>query len=280
MKQGHGVMIDTDKSTYDGGWDNNKKHGHGIVTWPDGDCYVGNWDHGKKQGKGKYTWEDGTQYDGHFVNDQFQDLGTYTWPDGRVYMGEWKEGKKEGHGRMTWPDGNSYVGAWKHDQQNGYGVMSIQTKSLEGTWVNNKIMDGFITSNGKRIELVQGKIVDEPPAPISLSEVYKSDQFGRFEKRLFTLAPSVVASTEKKDLMTILHDYKILIQKELLDNDVLEGVRKVDDSLYGLMDKLPLSTNFREEKLRAQVVTLWNSIPGGYFGLRKTSRKPSRKHKK
>lgn len=52
VRHGEGRCVYSDKSVYEGLWDNGQMAGQGTYTWPDGTCYSGKWRKGKMDGPG------------------------------------------------------------------------------------------------------------------------------------------------------------------------------------------------------------------------------------
>ena len=89
-ENGFGKWVYTDKTTYEGEWQEQKKWSR-IETWPNG--YI---------------------YKGEFKNSEWSGIGVLTFPDGSTYEGEWAKGfmngkelllgpmelKKQEHGKM------------------------------------------------------------------------------------------------------------------------------------------------------------------------------------
>ncbi len=68
----------------------------GIYTYPDGTTYDGDWQDGKRHGYGTWIRPDGTKYEGEWKDDKPHGDGVLTRPDGRKQIGEWIDGKYSG----------------------------------------------------------------------------------------------------------------------------------------------------------------------------------------
>lgn len=131
-------------------------HGKGEYTWSDRTVYEGDWEEGKMTGKGVIMWPSGAKYEGEFSGNYLHGYGTFTLSSGSVYRGGWrmnaqhgigrkeysnsdiyeglwKEGVPEGSGRYSWNHGNTFIGNWKGGKIEGRGVMR---------WANGDAFDG------------------------------------------------------------------------------------------------------------------------------------------
>ena len=70
-------------------------HGHGKLCWPDGRSYEGNYNNDKKHGIGLHIWADGKKYYGNWEKGKSHGLGIYLSNEGEKKFGVWKNGKKE-----------------------------------------------------------------------------------------------------------------------------------------------------------------------------------------
>ena len=66
---GIGKFLYDNGSTYEGYWQNDKRHGVGTRIYPSGEIYKGGWNVGKKHGFGEWIYPDGTIYKGEWIND-------------------------------------------------------------------------------------------------------------------------------------------------------------------------------------------------------------------
>jgi len=134
-QNGFGIRTWSGRSTYEGHWQNGKKHGQGQETWNDGARYVGGHQNGKRHGHGTFTWKDGRQYQGQWEKGKRHGEGTYLSKDGNRYEGRWEKGKQHGSGTLYLPDGSIQAGLWENGYYVGQGQTSVippvATKPLE-----------------------------------------------------------------------------------------------------------------------------------------------------
>ena len=67
--------------------------GFGVFTWVDGRTYEGEYDNDKKHGHGVYKWQNGRIYDGFWANGVQDGVGKYTNSKGEIKFGKWQNGK-------------------------------------------------------------------------------------------------------------------------------------------------------------------------------------------
>ena len=66
-KQGNGLLIYADESTYEGNWENGFQQGFGKLTTADGLVLEGEWKDGKINGIGRLVQPNGDRYEGSLV---------------------------------------------------------------------------------------------------------------------------------------------------------------------------------------------------------------------
>ena len=66
----------------------------GIYTWQDGRTYEGFYQDDKKHGYGVYTWSDQKKYAGWWSNGKQHGIGVFISKEGKKKMGLWEDGKK------------------------------------------------------------------------------------------------------------------------------------------------------------------------------------------
>ena len=164
VREGEGKLVSVEtKSSYEGGWKEDKQHGSGVERFLENDStYTGQFALGVKEGSGEFQWTDGSKYSGQFKNNKLDGTGHYVWADKREYVGDWKENQMHGKGKFTWPDGRLYEGDYNMDKKEGYGVYYWeQGKIYEGSWLDGKMHgEGWLTVPGKprkRYAFVNGK---------------------------------------------------------------------------------------------------------------------------
>lgn len=159
-REGRGMMVYPDSSSYDGMWVNDEKcgkgiyksaafvyegdwgkdkpNGKGIMAWTNGDEYDGTWTDGEKNGKGTMKFADGSLYTGEWKSDSYHGTGTY---ESRTesYTGDWSCGEKNGKGVIKYSNGSMYNGGWKNNRKAGKGVMKYADGSTyTGEWNDGK----------------------------------------------------------------------------------------------------------------------------------------------
>ena len=146
-KEGLGLYIWADESTYDGQWLDNKINGYGAYEWHDGRKYFGHWKENDMHGYGIYIYSDGIRYDGQYENDKKEGYGIYYWTDGRKYEGWWHNGKQHGLGTYTDQNKKSIkFGLW----ENGKRIKWFDEESI--LMINQKRLDVgvFFVENPQR----------------------------------------------------------------------------------------------------------------------------------
>ncbi|KYO31431.1 MORN repeat-containing protein 1 isoform X1 [Alligator mississippiensis] len=92
MREGYGLLVDSDGQIYQGSFHKNKKHGGGKMTFKNGDKYEGDWILDQRQGHGELHCADGSVYEGQWRNDMFNGQGTIIHCSGVIYDGLWING--------------------------------------------------------------------------------------------------------------------------------------------------------------------------------------------
>ena len=65
------TVVFADGTTYEGEWQNGKRHGYGICVMSEGTVYEGEWQGGKYHGYGKEVAPDGTVREGEWQEGEF-----------------------------------------------------------------------------------------------------------------------------------------------------------------------------------------------------------------
>ena len=118
-----------------------KKNGKGIYVWHDGSTYEGDFKEDSRHGNGYFKWRNGESYKGDYFENGRTGEGQYRWPDGSYYEGSFLRGKRHGFGVYYSIDGAVYEGEWFDDLQHGEGILSNPNKTItQATWRNGKII--------------------------------------------------------------------------------------------------------------------------------------------
>ena len=64
----------------------------------------------------------------------------------KKYSGDMEENLPNGQGTYQWDDNTSYSGEWKQGKADGNGVYKSKTINLEGTFSENKLINGQLTA--------------------------------------------------------------------------------------------------------------------------------------
>ena len=93
-----------------------RKDGSGIIIWNDGSSYEGEFKKDLRHGTGLFTWSNGETYEGDYLNDFRTGKGIYRWPDDAFYKGSFLRGKRHGLGTFQTSSGLIYEGEWYQDE--------------------------------------------------------------------------------------------------------------------------------------------------------------------
>lgn len=159
-----------DGASYDGLWQDDKKHGYGVMVNPvEKSIYRGQWQDDKKHGLGKLEFKNGEKLEGSWMNDVLVDgkgvmidsTGTYTGQikndcrhgegrlekNGTICEGIWDKGQFV-KGVYTYPSGNVYTGECRNFKKHGQGVFEkINGEKYDGKWMDNYFVKGVIRKN-------------------------------------------------------------------------------------------------------------------------------------
>ena len=98
-KEGQGLQIAPNGSSYNGEYVNDQFHGTGTFKFVDGASYEGEWSYGLRHGQGIMTYK-----------------------TGNVYEGSWKQDKKHGPGKAVFLNGDTFTGTYANDRRDGDGL--------------------------------------------------------------------------------------------------------------------------------------------------------------
>ena len=95
-RTGPATLKNVDGSSYKGELLNEQliMHGHGMKRFKDGSSYNGSWQNNKRHGQGITKEARGTTtHIGEWVEDRKHGPGTIAYADGRIYTGTWTNNK-------------------------------------------------------------------------------------------------------------------------------------------------------------------------------------------
>mmetsp|Transcript_85135 Transcript_85135/g.237588 ORF Transcript_85135/g.237588 Transcript_85135/m.237588 type:complete len:385 (+) Transcript_85135:87-1241(+) len=165
LRDGEGVEVRRDGTTYRGQFEKGQAHGKGVYTqkdvtivaiWSrgklcgdgtethkDGTRYEGQYEDGVKSGHGTYTFEEGSLYEGEFDNDRMHGQGVFVMASGSLggrYEGQWRNNRMHGRGSFKHPDGRMYEGEYADDERNGAGTFSWPDgRKQAGMWKHGEL---------------------------------------------------------------------------------------------------------------------------------------------
>lgn len=92
------------------------------------------------------------------------------YPNGDIYKGKWKNGAPNGKGDMFYHDGRVYSGFWIDGKRSGQGkyIIPINAKDTifyEGTWSQNRLQEGTLTTKKYTFNGIFKYYSDEIPKP-------------------------------------------------------------------------------------------------------------------
>ncbi|KYQ59534.1 MORN repeat-containing protein 4, partial [Trachymyrmex zeteki] len=96
-----------DGTKYIGDWNRRGlKHGAGLLVLSDGTRYDGGFQNGLCSGLGVIVFSDGAKYEGEFMQGWFHGHGVFWRADGMKFEGEFRGGRVWGLGLVTYADGS------------------------------------------------------------------------------------------------------------------------------------------------------------------------------
>jgi len=171
-----GEIIQAEKWTYIGVYQNGKREGKGNMISSNGYFYEGVWKNDKREGKGVLTLPSGYRCKGEWRNDTVRNIEEMIIPDeggykgetecfrmngkgalkfynGDIYEGNFVKELQKGFGKYIFNDGEEYEGNWVKGEREGSGTMKFSNGDLyEGEWKNSK-REGkgvLISANGDK----------------------------------------------------------------------------------------------------------------------------------
>jgi hypothetical protein len=124
------------------------RNGTGLFVWKDGSSYNGSWKSGKRTGWGTFTWPDGSHHAGMWKDNEPFGYGVYVSFYGITYKGNWKGIYIYGNGAVIYEDKSRYEGELDKGKRHGQGTLYDRAgKAVKsGLWRD----DEFIKSNSDR----------------------------------------------------------------------------------------------------------------------------------
>ncbi|MDR3078906.1 MAG: hypothetical protein LBU15_02605 [Rickettsiales bacterium] len=161
--EGEGLLeYDSGALVYKGDFKDCKFDGRGAETVKVGNLiysYEGFYQDGRKHGKGKYTFADKGIYEGDFRNDQMDGKGVFILPNGERYSGDWKNDMMDGKGIYHYLNGDVLDCYWQNNMANGPGTLASGGILRQGFWKNGQEVNigGYeIDSKGNIFEILRG----------------------------------------------------------------------------------------------------------------------------
>jgi len=177
VREGNGILITDNKSTYkgifhngrlfkgevnevdmlgdkyQGNYDNYQRSGSGSLITANGSIYWGQFYNGRLfSGQAEEKSFNGDKYDGQFNNAQRDGQGLLTTSNGSTYKGMFVKGKfYSGYADEKDFAGNTYKGNYDNYQRNGNGTfILVSGTQYEGTFYNGKLWNGFSIEKDNR----------------------------------------------------------------------------------------------------------------------------------
>jgi hypothetical protein len=143
-RHGKGDLFYADGSVYSGDWHQGAQTGYGKITYSKNNTnlstYEGSFLNDRFQGNGTLRYRDGTIYTGSFENGKFEGKGQMKWSNGDSYTGDYSKGYRHGKGIYYFHSGGHYRGNWKDGVKHGYGWMIVSDgQKVKGYWLNDVI---------------------------------------------------------------------------------------------------------------------------------------------
>jgi len=128
-------------------------HGpRGLLIESNGTRYEGGFDHGQRVGVGLVTLDNGVVYEGQFAYPQGHrdGQGHFTVPENlhaevglASYTGQYFGGVRQGVGKVVFPDGAEYTGSFRANRRHGRGTMHERSGVVvTGDWEADMLSSG------------------------------------------------------------------------------------------------------------------------------------------
>jgi len=97
------------------------RQGYGVQVYSDNSTYMGNWENNTRNGQGKLITAQGDIYDGTWLKSEFSGWGKCLFSNGTTQRGQWKAGKLHGFGQVK--DATSQtMGEYRNNTMSGVGL--------------------------------------------------------------------------------------------------------------------------------------------------------------
>lgn len=129
----------------------------GVYTWPSGSTYQGQWQNGKRHGFGVETRGRWT-YRGEWSQGLKGRYGLRQALHSQAnYLGTWSTGLHDGYGTEVYVDGGNYKGQWQRGLRHGYGIRTSAVYSVAAKYYRSRSQ-----TNASLTSLRSDLVVDDP----------------------------------------------------------------------------------------------------------------------
>lgn len=133
----------SNKTVYEGDFDNGLKSGYGKMTYDYGAVYEGNFLDNVMNGRVKIFMNGTLISEANYQNDVRNGLGWFLLKEGHNYTGNFVNGKASGEGKMVFKSGDVYTGPFVNGVPSGKGKIHYKsTNSIYEGDVHNAIREG------------------------------------------------------------------------------------------------------------------------------------------
>jgi len=243
-----------------------KKNGKGIYVWHDGSTYEGDFKEDSRHGNGYFKWSNGESYKGDYFENGRTGDGQYRWPDGSYYEGSFLRGKRHGVGIYYSIDGSVYEGEWFDDLQHGEGVLTNPNKTItRAIWRNGKIITqpAVLPKPANKPVL---EMVEKPP--VELVKQIPFDIVGHKE-----VLPSGNKKVINQLIVPTIKSSGDRISSKQLEKTSVEPNNQLNQKI---VPPIHLHSSVSEEKIRnTPQVQISSSIPPPLIATSQTNKKSS-----
>lgn len=183
---GKGTQYLPDGSVYVGDFKRGKKHGRGVMTYSNKDSYEGNWNEDRRDGDGVYYFANCTvrSISGRWRNDRpiarlFLKFDLPCEDSSSKFVGDFNDGVRHGSGVMTYVSGDSYSGEWVNGKREGFGELRFFANNtvfavLSGKWANDKPVSPMaLKVSGGQIDRMTHVVNETATAKVNETVGYK-----------------------------------------------------------------------------------------------------------